>query len=130
MQIISELYVLLENRPGTVGELARVLKKKGISIYAIGLFIDTARLHVSDPELALQAIQEQGYQVELREVLHVDVPNKPGVLMELTQKLGNAGININHLYGAMGKNQERGIIIMEVDNIQLALDIFRNHEIN
>jgi len=128
MQKVSELYVLLENRPGTVGELARVLKKKGISIYAIGLFIDTARLHVSDPQLALQSIQEQGYQVELRDVLHIEVPNKSGVLMELTQKIGNAGININHLYGAMGKNQKQGIIIMDVDNIQLALDIFKNHE--
>ena len=129
MQKISELYVLLENSPGTVGELARVLKKKGVSIYAIGLFIDTARLHVSDPELARQVMQDQGYQVELRDVLHIDVPNKPGVLMELTQKLGNAGININHLYGAMGKSQERGILIIEVDNIQLALDIFKNHQI-
>jgi len=129
MQKISELYVLLENKPGTVGELARILKKKGISIYAIGLFIDTARLNVSDPPLALQAIQEKGYQVELRDVLHAEVPNEPGVLMELTQKLGNAGININHLYGAMGKNQKQGIVIIDVDNIQLALDIFKNHEI-
>jgi hypothetical protein len=129
MQKVSELYVLLENKPGTVGELARVLKKKSISIYAIGLFIDTARLHVSDPRLALQAIQENGYQVELRDVLHAEVPNKPGVLMELTQKLGNAGININHLYGAMGSDQKMGIIIMDVDNIQLALDIFENHAV-
>ncbi len=129
MEKISELYVLLEDRPGAVGDLARVLKKKGISIHAIGLFIDTARLHVSNPDLALKAVQERGYQVELRDVLHVKVDNKPGVLMELTQKLGNAGINIKNLYGAMGEKQDRGILIMEVDNIQLAMDIFKNHEI-
>jgi len=129
MKKISELYVLLENRPGAVGDLARVLKKKGISIHAIGLFIDTARLHVSNPDLALKTVQEQGYQVELREVLHVDVPNRAGVLMELTQKLGNAGINIKHLYGALGENQERGILIMELDDLQLAMDIFKNHNL-
>ncbi len=128
MKTISEIYILLEDRPGTIGDLARVLKKKKVSIYAIGLWVDTARLYVSDPELALKAVQEQGYQVELREVLHFDVPNKPGVLMELTQKLGNAGININNLYGALGEKQERGILIVEVDNMQLALDIFENHD--
>jgi len=128
MKTISELYVLLNDRPGSIGDLARVLKKKKISIHAIGLFIDTARLHVSDPDLALKSIQDQGYQVELREVLLVDVPNKPGVLMELAQKLGNAGININHLYGVMGEKQARGKLILEVDNKQLALDIFKNHD--
>ena len=75
----------------------------------------------------MEAIQENGYQVELRDVLHVEVQNQPGILMELTQKLGNAGININHLYGAIGKDQKKGIIIMDVDNIKLALDIFKNH---
>ena len=74
MKIISELYVLLEDRPGSIRDLARVLKKKKIFVHAIGLFIDTARLHGSDPEGAFAAIQEQGYQVELRDVLHVDVP--------------------------------------------------------
>ena len=128
MKTISELYVLLDDRPGTIGELARVLKKKKISIHAIGLFVDTARLHVSNPDLALKAVQEQGYQVELRDVLLLDVPHKPGVLMELAQKLGNANININHLYGVMGEKQARGKIILEVDNMQLARDIFKNHD--
>ena len=128
MKIISELYVLLDDKPGAIRDLARLLKKKQIFVHAIGLFIDTARLHVSDPEKALAAIQDQGYQVELREVLHFDVPNKSGVLLDLTTKLGNAGININHMYGALGEKQERGVVIMEVDNMKLALDIFQTHK--
>ena len=128
MQKISELYILLDDRPGTVGELTRILKKKNISIYGIGLFIDTARLHVSDPEKALEAVQEKGYVVELRDVLRVELPNRPGALMELTQKIGNAGININNLYGALGEKEKSGIIIMEVDNIKLTLDIFKTHK--
>ena len=54
--------------------------------------------------------------------------NRRGVLLEITQKLGNAGININHMYGALGENQQRGVLIMEVDNIKLAMDIFKNHD--
>jgi hypothetical protein len=128
MQKISELYILLDDRPGTVGELTRILKKKKISIYGIGLFIDTARLHVSDPEKAFEAVQEKGYVVELRDVLRVELPNKPGALMELTQKIGNAGININNLYGALGEKEKSGIIIMEVDNLKLTVDIFKTHK--
>ena len=128
MKKISEIFVVLDDRPGTIADLTRVLKKKNISIYGIGLFIDTARLHVSDPDAAMEAIQENGYPVELRDVLRIDLPNKPGKLMEITNKLANAGININHLYGAIGEKEKQGIIIMEVDNIQLAMDIFENSE--
>ena len=105
----------------------RILKKKRISIIAIGLFIDTARLLVSHPEKALEAIQQNNYQAELREVLRVQLPNRQGALMDLTHKLANAKINIKYLYGTMEEKQKRGVIILEVDNPNLALELFKNH---
>jgi hypothetical protein len=128
MEKIREVFVILEDKPGKISDLARILKKKRISIFAIGLFIDTARLHVSDPDEALRVILENSYQAELREVLSVLLPNRIGAILELTQKLGNAGININYLYGTMDEKQKEGTIIMEVDQTQLALDIFQNHK--
>lgn len=127
MEKITELFVLLEDKPGSIGELTRALKKKRISIYAVGLFIDTARLHVSHPEKALEALQSLGYQAELRDVLKVLLPNRQGALMDLTQKIGNAGINIKYMYGTMLEKQKQGLIILEVDKPELTIDIFRNH---
>ncbi len=128
MEKINELYVVVENRPNTAGELFRILKKKNISIYAVGIFQDTARLYVSDPEKAVEALQENNYVVEEREVLQVSLPNRQGVLLELTVKLGNAGINIEYLYGALEPDQSNGIVIFEVDQPDLAMEIFRNHK--
>jgi len=128
MEKINELYVVVENRPNTAGELFRILKKKKISIYAVGIFQDTARLYVSDPEKAVEALQENNYVVEEREVLQVLLPNRQGALLELTVKLGNAGINIEYLYGALEPNQGNGIVIFEVDQPDLAIEIFRNHK--
>ena len=127
METILELFVLLEDKPGSISDLTRMLKKKRISIFAIGLFIDTARLYVSHPEKALEVLHDNNYQAELRKVLRVSLPNKQGALMELTQKLANADINIKYLYGTMEESQKRGIIILEVDNTKLANDIFKNH---
>ncbi len=127
MEKISEVFVILDDKPGSVGDLTKVIKKIGVSINAVGLFIDSARLHVSDPELTLKTFQDKGYPAELRDVIRVELPNKKGALMELTQKIGNAGINIYHLYGALGDKESKGVVILEVDNIQLTLDIFKNH---
>jgi hypothetical protein len=65
--------------------------------------------------------------VEVRDVLRVNLPNRPGALMDLTMKLGNAGINIEFLYGALEEKQKQGIIILEVDQPDMAVSLFSNH---
>ncbi|MFZ0391125.1 MAG: hypothetical protein WAN36_11760 [Calditrichia bacterium] len=128
MELIKELFVVLENEPKAAGELFRVLKKKDISIWAVGMFEDTARLYVSDPPATLAVLKENNYTVEEREVLRVNLPNYRGALMDLTRKLGNAGINVDYMYGALEPKQRKGIIILEVDKPDLAMDIFRNEK--
>jgi len=129
MQKITELFVVIENRPNVAGELFRVLKKKNISVFGVGLFLDTARLYVSDPPEALKILQEHNYIVEEREVLAIDLPNHQGALMEMTMKLGNAKINIEYLYGALEPRQKKGIVILEVDQPELALKLFQDRSV-
>jgi hypothetical protein len=128
MKKIEEVFVVLENRPGATGELCRILKKKRLPIHAIGVFADTARIYVPDPQSAKEVLESHGYQAEIRPVLRVDLPNRIGALMELTTKLGNAGINIEYFYGTITEKQKKGVIILEVDNMDLALDIFHSHD--
>ena len=97
MEKIDEVYIILDDKPGSFGKMARILKKKRISIYGIGLFIDTARIHVSHPEKAVEALTAEGYQADLHSVLRVMLPNHAGALLDMTKKLGNADININYL---------------------------------
>ena len=128
MEKIREVFVVLDDKPGSLAQLTRILKKNRISIFGIGLFIDSARLHVSHPEKALKAIVENGLQADLHDVLRVKLPNREGALAELTQKLKNAEINIIYLYGALEEKQKRGTIVLEVDKMDLALKIFKNHK--
>ena len=127
MEKIEEVYVVLENQPGVAGEMTRILKKKNIAIYAIAMFIDFARMYVSRPQEAVHALNENGYQAEIREAVRETLPNRAGALMELTQKLGKAGINIDYLYGAMLEKQKQGLVILEIDQPDLAMKIFQNH---
>ena len=76
----------------------------------------------------MKALQEHGYNCEIREVLREILPNEQGAMMQLTQKLSNAGININYLYGTIEEKQKHGMLILEVDQPKLALDLFKNHK--
>jgi hypothetical protein len=128
MRKISEVFVVLDNIPGTVSNLLRVLRKKNSKILAIGLFVDSARLYLDNPENAMKVIHDNGYTAELREVLAINLPHKNGVLAELTQKLANAQININYMYGTHGENSKNALLILEVDQPDLAVDLFRTHQ--
>jgi hypothetical protein len=128
MEKIKELFVVLENKPGAAGELLRVLKKINVSVYAVAMFIDFARLHVSDPEKAYRLLPDYGYQVELSDALRVVLPNRRGVLMELALKIGNAGVNIDYMYCALQEKQKQGTVILEVDQPDLVIDLFKNHK--
>jgi len=128
MKQVKQLFVVLPNEPGSSAKLTRILKKKRIAIYAIAMFVDSARLHLSDAETAMHALHENGYTAEIRKVLEILLPNKQGAMAEMTQKLGNAGINIEYMFGTIEKRQKHGRLILEVDNSELALKLFKNHK--
>ena len=88
MERISEIFVVLENRPSTLGELCSHLSENGINIEAIGLFQDTAKLFVKNVSKATKLLNKLNYETEIREVLKVDLENRPGALSEIATKLG------------------------------------------
>jgi hypothetical protein len=125
MEKIEEVFVVLENKPGAIGELCGFLSQKKINIEAIGVFQDVAKLLVSDARRAIQELTKAGYEVETREVLKIDLPNEPGELAFLASKLGTAGINIEYCYGVMTKGQPTGSVILDVSDIDRALALFQ-----
>ncbi|MFQ5798508.1 MAG: hypothetical protein ACE5H0_07430, partial [Bacteroidota bacterium] len=117
MQKIKELFVVVENRPGALGELLGHLAKEKINIEAIGLFQDVAKLSVSDIAKATKALSQQKYQVENREVLRLDLDNKPGSFAFVVSRLGSAGINVDYCYGTVRKGQKSAAVILDVEDL-------------
>src|SRR4030042_5993641 len=93
MERITEIFVILENRPSTLGELCSHLAENEINIEAIGVFHDTAKLYVKNVSKAVKLLNQLHYTTELRDVLRVDLENHPGALADLTPRLGNGGGN-------------------------------------
>ena len=46
MERITEIFVILENKPSALGELCTSLAEKGINIESIGVFHDSAKIYV------------------------------------------------------------------------------------
>jgi len=128
MEKIKELFVVVENRPGALGELLGHLSKEKINIEAIGIFQDVAKLSVSDLDLAAKALARAKYQVEVREVLRIDLDNKPGSFAFVVSRLANAGLNIEYCYGTVGKGQKSAAVIIDVADLDRAMSLLEGAE--
>ncbi len=125
MERISELFVILENRPSTLGELCSHLAENGINIEAIGVFQDTAKLYVKNANKAVKMLSKLDYTTEMRDVLRVELENRPGALADVTSKLGNKGINIEYCYATISKKRDTAAVILDVSDIDKALKILK-----
>ncbi len=119
----TEIYVILENKPSQLGDLCGHLAENGINIEAIGVFHDTAKFCVQNLNKAVKLLGKLNYTTELRDVLRVDLENRPGALAELTSKLGDEGINIEYCYGTLARKGNMVSVIMDVSNIERALQV-------
>jgi len=120
MERINEIFVVLENKPSTLGDMCSHLAENGINIEAIGVFQDTAKLQVKNVNKAMKILSNLDYTTEIRDVLLVQLENRPGALSEMATKLGNKGVNIEYCYGTLSKKKNSNAVIIDVSDIDKA----------
>jgi hypothetical protein len=102
----SDLTVYLDDRPGELARLGEVLGKADVNIEgfcAVTTGGGQAEIHVlvDDPTPAFDALAAAGIEVASEEeVAVVDVEDNPGVLGDVTRKLGDSGVNLTLAYMA------------------------------
>ena len=99
----KDLTVILEDRPGTLGDMGEALEKAGINIEGCCGFRSEGKgvIHilVEDVAAAQRALQQAGLEVrDERPVLILEVENRPGVLGDVTRRIAKVGVNIDLIY--------------------------------
>jgi hypothetical protein len=101
-----DLVIDIENTAGALAQVAAAISDAGVNIAAatcIGTG-ERAELHilVPHPEAARHslAISHQVTVTREREVVVVDVEDRPGVLADLTRRIAKAGVDLDLVYVA------------------------------
>src|SRR3954452_9308291 len=100
-----DLVIDIENAPGALAEVAAAISDAGVNIAAATCMGsgEQAELHILVPhaEAAEQALAISHVAVTReREVVVVEVEDRPGVLADLTRKIANAGVDLDLVYVA------------------------------
>jgi len=129
MRVEKQLAIFLENKPGTLAQVCKVLAKKGVNIMAITVSdtVDHAvvRIVVNDANKALHLLGDAGVLVVESDVLVIDLPNMPGALAKIAGKLAAAKVNIEYLYGSGGQRQARGTVVIRTTNLKKARKVLK-----
>ncbi|NOZ61260.1 MAG: hypothetical protein GXO74_06225 [Calditrichaeota bacterium] len=124
MEIVQELFVILEDKPLALGELMKILSSNKIKILSVGVFVDSAKLIVNKPEQTKNLLIDHNYAVEIRDVLKVQIDNTPKELAYITERIGHVGINISHAYGTTNAQNNQLTLILDVADIRTAMSLF------
>src|SRR5688572_19844493 len=130
MQLVTQLALFLNNRPGTLARVCEALSAAKINIYAISTS-DTVdhsvvRMVVSDPQKALSLFEEHGTLVVETEVVMIEGDNKPGSLARICHKFSEAKINIEYCYCATPPDARKGLLILRVDDARKAMKVLNS----
>jgi hypothetical protein len=105
----TDLTVVLHDEPGELAKLGQATGAAGVNIQGMCAFTGEGRgiihLLVADEAAgrAVRGLEEAGMAVaDKREVLVVDVADRPGSLGEMALELAEAGVNIELLYTTYG----------------------------
>ena len=119
---VKQVSVFLENKPGTLNHMTKVLAKHNINIRALSL-ADTndfgiVRMLVNDVYEATTVLKEENFIARFTPVLIYAISDEAGSLDKILQAFTEANVNIEYMYAFAGK--ERAYMIFKVTDIKSA----------
>ncbi len=124
MSKAKQLTVRVENRPGTLAHVARVLGDAKVNILA---FLTTTlgaegsvQVVVDNANKAKKALEGTELTYTESDVLHVELPNVPGALGYFTGKLAAKDINITSGYQTTVKGAKKASVVLAVSDLEKA----------
>ncbi len=120
----KNLTIHLDDHPGALAEMGEALGKSvvnidgicGVSCEGVGVL----HILVEDAAAARSAVEHAGFEVQAeRDVLVVNIVDRPGELGNIARKLANAGINLDLLY--LTANLDLVIGVDDLEKAQSAL---------
>lgn len=117
---VKQLSFSMPNRAGLLSEVATAVAAAKVNIYAVCAYEqeENAYFILTTDSIAKskKALTKLKIKTKEDEVVVVEMPNKAGELQKIVEKIADAGININYMYGTTGTGRVSVCIFKTSDN--------------
>jgi hypothetical protein len=134
MTFVNEVTAYLENKPGRLAKICSALAHEKINIQALCV-MDTPdrsvlRLVTDDVEPTRRVLTATGTEAEFREVVAVEMDNRPGSLAKILERLAAEHINIDYAYVAPSAVSGKAVGIFHMSTPKRAIQILADSASN
>ena len=122
--MLKQVSLFTENTEGGLFKITSILAKADINIYTM-LANDSAefgiiRLIVDKPELAIDVLNDNGYQCRQDKVIAVVMEDTPGYLDGILAAIHGANIDISYLYISFDRSTVKTVVIFKTNEPETA----------
>ena len=122
--MLKQVSLFTENTEGGLFKITSILAKADINIYTM-LANDSAefgiiRLIVDKPELAIDVLNDNGYQCRQDKVIAVVMEDTPGYLDSILAAIHGANIDISYLYISFDRSTVKPVVIFKTNEPETA----------
>jgi hypothetical protein len=118
----KQFTIRVENRPGAVAHIARALGDRRVNILALRATAEAAKgtvqLVAEDSLRAKTALEDADIVYTETVAEEHELPNKPGALAELLERLAARGINLSTVYATAAKGGRKAIVVYSAESEQ------------
>ena len=129
---VKQISVFLENKPGRLYELTKVLRENQIDMRALSIAetpdFGILRLIVDDSYKTACVLKDAGYICSITPVLAAEVADEAGGLEKILEILGENDINLEYTYAFITRKKGTAYMVFRVQDNDRAIEILsQNH---
>lgn len=116
---LNQISVFLENKPGTLSKVCRLLAEHQIDISTMSMAetkdFGILRMIIKDWEKAKSLLMENGFGVTVTDVVALEVEDRPGGMCQMLDALDRCSINVEYLYAFVSPLHGKAVVILRFD---------------
>ncbi len=131
MDFVHEVTAYLENKPGRLAKICSALAHEKINIQALSV-MDTPdrsvlRLVTDRLDETRRVLTSLGTESEVREILSVELENRPGALAKVLELLAEDHISVEYAYVAASPTAGKSLGLFHTSNPKRAQKVLADH---
>lgn len=124
---IKQVSVFVENEPGKLAEITRILANENIDLKALciaeSVDFGILRCIVEDPEATVALLKKSGYAANVADVIAIELEDTPGGFAAVLEVLTKEGVDIGYAYSTIHSKKDSAMIVLKVAETGRVIDI-------